>query len=74
LTALKACLKEKGIEPPKVDMARHGAIGRFRMCAGLMLRRHALKVGHIVIGGKKFGAPIAKKPRGRKARAAEAKS
>jgi hypothetical protein len=38
-------------------MERHGAIGRFRMCTGLMLRRHALKVGHVVIGGKKIAAP-----------------
>lgn len=40
LTAFKACLKENDIEPPKVDMERHGAIGRFRMRAGLMLRRN----------------------------------
>jgi hypothetical protein len=67
LTAFKACLKDNGIEAPKVDMMeRHGAIGRFRMCAGLMLRRHALKVGHVVIDGKKIAAPGAKK-RGRKA-------
>jgi len=39
LTAFKGCLKENEIEAPKVDMERHGAIGRFRMCAGLMLRR-----------------------------------
>jgi hypothetical protein len=71
LTALKACLKETGIEPPKVDMERHGAIGRFRMCAGLMLRRHAAKVGFVMIGGKKIQAPGAKK-RGRKAKAVEA--
>jgi len=70
LAAFKACLKENGIEAPKVDMERHGAIGRFRMCAGLMLRRHALKVGHVVIGGKKIAAPGLKK-RGRKAKAAE---
>jgi len=71
LTAFKACLKDNDIEAPKVDMERHGAIGRFRMCAGLMLRRHALKVGHVVIGGKKLAAPGAKK-RGGKAKAAEA--
>ena len=70
LTAFKACLKDNGIELPKVDMDRHGAIGRFRMCAGLTLRRHALKVGHVVIDGKKIGAPGAKK-RGRKAKTAE---
>lgn len=51
-------------------MERHGAIGRFRMCAGLMLPRHALKVGHVVIGGKKNAAPGAKK-RGRKAKSAQ---
>ncbi len=68
LESFKACLKENGIEPPKVDMERHGAVGRFRMCAGLMLRRHALRVGHVVIDGKKIVAPGAKK-RERKARA-----
>jgi hypothetical protein len=71
LTAFKACLKENDIEPPKVDMERHVAIGRFRMCAGLMRRRHALKVGHVVIGSKKFKAPGAKK-RGWKAKTVEA--
>jgi hypothetical protein len=48
----------------QVDMERHGALGRFRMCAVLMLRPHALKVGHVVIGGKKIAVPGAKK-RGR---------
>ena len=48
-------------------MERHGAIGRFRMCAGLMLRRHAANLGFVVIGGKKLQPPGAKKP-GRKAR------
>ena len=37
------CLKENAIEAPKVDMDRHGALGRFRMCAGLMLRSVARK-------------------------------
>jgi hypothetical protein len=36
------------------------------MCAGLMLLRHAAKVGFVVIGGKKILAPGAKE-RGRKA-------
>ena len=71
LTAFKACLKENDIEPPKIDIERHGAIGRFRICAGLMLRRHALKIGYVVIGGKKIAAPGAKK-RGRKAKRTEA--
>jgi hypothetical protein len=69
LTSFKACLKENDIEAPKVDMERHGAIGRFRMCAGLGLRRHAAKVGFVVIDEKKIAAPGAKK-RGRKAKAA----
>jgi hypothetical protein len=69
LAAFKACLKDNGFEAPKVDMDRHGAIGRFRMCAGLMLRRHASKVGHIVIGGKKIAA-LGTKKRGRKAKTA----
>jgi hypothetical protein len=56
LTPFKACLKENDIEPPKVDTERHGAIGRFRICAGLMLRRHALKIGYVVIDGKSLGA------------------
>ncbi len=72
LTAFKACLKENDLEPPKVDMARHGAIGRFRMCAGLMLRRQAAKVGFVVIGGKRITAPGTKTRRGRKAKAEEA--
>jgi hypothetical protein len=54
-------------------MERHGAIGRFRMCAGLMLRRHALKVGYAAINGKKVSAPGAKK-RGRKAKTTAAAS
>jgi hypothetical protein len=57
------CLNENGIEAPNVDMDRHGAIGRFRMCAGLMLRRHASKQGFIMISGKKIAAPGAKKRR-----------
>ena len=32
LTALKACLKANRIQEPKVDMDRHGAMGRFRIC------------------------------------------
>lgn len=56
LTAFKACLKENAIEAPNVDMERHDAIGRFRTCAGLMLRRRALEVGFVVIGGKKIAA------------------
>jgi hypothetical protein len=60
-------LKDNGIEAPKVDMDRHGAISRFRMCAGLMLRRHAATVGRVIIGGKKITTAGAKK-RGRKAK------
>ena len=71
-TAFKACLKENAIEAPKVDMDRHGAIGRFRMCAGLMLRRHASKQGFIIISGKKIAAPGTKKRR-RKLKLAAAK-
>ena len=68
LTAFKACLKENDLEAPKVDMERHGAIGRFRMCAGLMLRRQAAKRGFVMIGGKNITAPGAKK-RGRTTKA-----
>src|SRR5207249_1071581 len=57
LTAFKACLKDNSLTPPNVDMERPGAIGRFRMCAGLMLRRRATKQGFVVIGGKKIGLP-----------------
>jgi hypothetical protein len=70
LTAFRACLKENDIEPPKVDMERHGAIGRFRMCAGLMLRRVARRNGFVVIDGKKIGAPGPKR-HGRKAKKVE---
>jgi len=41
-------------------MERHGAIGRFRMCAGLKLRRQVRKVDFVAIDGKKiaaYGAP-----------------
>jgi hypothetical protein len=44
LTPFKACLKENDVEPPKVDMEGHGAIGRFQMCAGLLLRREATRL------------------------------
>jgi hypothetical protein len=72
LTSFKVCLKDHGVTPPNIDMERHGAIGRFRRCAGLMLRRHAAKRGFVVIGGKKLVAPAARKPRGRKAKPVEA--
>lgn len=52
--ALTRCLKENGIEAPNVDMDRHGAIGRFRMCAGLMLRGQATKTGFVLIGRIRF--------------------
>ena len=63
-TAFKACLKENDIEAPKGDMDKHGAIGRFRMCAGLMLCSAAKKTGYVVINGKKITG--AKKPREKK--------
>ena len=63
--ALTRCLKDNDCKVPNIDMAKNGATGRFRMCAGLMLRRHAAKKGFMVIGGKKIQAPGAKK-RGRK--------
>jgi hypothetical protein len=69
LTAFKAWLKENGVTPPNVDMDRHGVVGRLRMCGGLMLPRHALKVGHVIIDGKKIAAPGAKK-RGRETQTA----
>ena len=72
ISAFKACLKDNGLNPPNVDMDRHGALGRFRMCAALMLRRHASNVGHVVIGGKKIAARGAKR-RGRRAKMAESK-
>ena len=71
LEGFTRCLKENDIERPKVDMGRHGAIGRFRMCAGLILRRHAAKHGFVVIDSKCIEEPGAKK-RARKAKAAEA--
>ena len=56
-------------------MDRPGAIGRFRMCAGLMLRRGAAKQGSIVIVGKKLLAvDSGAKRRGRKAKHAKANS
>ena len=59
LEAFKACLKENGIEAPKVDQNKYGWRGRFRMCAGLMLRRRAAKQGLVGIGGKTIVAPHA---------------
>ena len=56
LTAFTHCLKEKSIDAPKVVMDRHGAIGRFRMCAGLMFRRRGRKEGFVVIDGNKIMA------------------
>ena len=61
--ALTRCLKENKIRAPKIDMDRHGAIGRFRMCAGLMLRRNTSKQGLMIISGKKIAAPGTKKRR-----------
>lgn len=43
LAAFKAFLKENGVTAPTLDMERHGAIRRFRMCAGLMLRRRGVE-------------------------------
>ena len=71
LGTFQTCLTENDIEPPKVDMARHGAIGRFRMCAGLKLRRQVRKVDFVAIDGKKIAAPCGKK-RGRNVKSAEA--
>ena len=51
-------------------MDRPGAIGRFRMCAGVMLRRGAKKNGFVVISGKKIGAPGPKR-HGRKVKKVE---
>lgn len=69
LTAFKACLKENDIEPPKVDEDKHGWRGRFRMCAGLMLRSRARKAGFVVINGKKIAAHgVKKRGRNRKAK------
>ena len=61
LAAFKTCLKENDIDAPRVDMDYHGTIGRFRMCSGLSLRRHAAKRGFVVIEGKKIKAPGTKK-------------
>ena len=56
-------MRENEIEAPKVNENKHGWRGRFRMCAGLMLRREAKKKGYVVIDGKKITAPGAKKRR-----------
>ena len=69
MEAFKACLKENDIKAPKLDENQHDWRERFSMCAGLMLRRHAAKLGFAMIGGKKIEAPSAKK-RGRKAKTA----
>ena len=69
LAAFKTCLKEHGIEAPKVDEDKHGWRGRFRMCAGLMLRRVAKKNGFVVIDGKMIASHgVKKRRRNRKAK------
>jgi hypothetical protein len=69
---LTACLKDNDCAVPNVDMKRHGATGRFRMVAGLVLRAAARK-RPVKIGGQTFGedktvAKRGKSKRGRKAR------
>ena len=54
IDGLTGCLEENELQAPKVDLQRHGATGRFRMCAGLMLRRRGRQVGFVVIGGKRI--------------------
>jgi hypothetical protein len=73
---LTACLKDNDCAVPNVDMKRHGATGRFRMVAGLVLRA-AARQRPVKIGGQTFGEKASKKAkakRGRKAKAAEATS
>jgi hypothetical protein len=52
LKAFKRCLKDNGIQAPKVDESKPGWRGRFRMCAGISLRATLRKKGRIVIGDK----------------------
>jgi len=61
LHAFNACLKENDIEPPNIDMEKNGAVGRFRMVAGIKLRSAAKKNGFVVIDGKKIEAPGTKR-------------
>jgi len=69
--ALPRCLKDNDCKVPNVDMAKNGATGRVRMCAGLMLRaaakRRSIKVGGQTFGEDKPVAKGAKAKRGRKA-------
>jgi hypothetical protein len=48
LGGINECLKENSIEPPQVDMQKHGAVGRFRMVAGIKLRGAAKKNGFVI--------------------------
>ncbi len=57
---LTACLKNNDCAVPKVDMKKHGAVGRFRMVAGLMLRAAARKRA-VKIGGRTFGEKWSRK-------------
>ena len=75
INGLTACLKDNDCAVPKVDMERHGAIGRFRMCAGLMLRA-AAKKSSVKISGQTFGEdkPVAKGAKAKRGRKAKAKA
>jgi len=52
LEAFKRCLKDNGVQAPKVDESKPGWRGRFRMCAGISLRAALRKNGKIVIGDR----------------------
>jgi len=65
LKGLTQCLKDNGCKVPAVDMKGNGAVGRFRMCAGIALRAALKRNGNLVILGKdlKSAHVIGKKTR-----------
>src|SRR5215813_5980102 len=65
LKGLTQCLKDNDCKVPAVDMKGNGAVGRFRMCAGIALRAALKQNGNLVILGKdlKSAHVIGKKTR-----------
>jgi hypothetical protein len=61
-------LKVNECKATNVDMEKPGAVGRFRMCAGIALRAALKRNGRLVIAGKDYLALVdkpAKRKRGK---------
>jgi hypothetical protein len=75
IAGLIRCLKDNACKVPNVDMKSHGAVGRFRMCAGLALRAALKRNGNLVIFGHDLKSAHVvdkktKRVKGRRAKAA----